>query len=178
MQGRPWLQRLAGLWLLLLGAIIVSPPIPAVAATSSPTEVVRNFYSVLLDLMQHAAALGPKGRYQKLEPVVRGTFDVPFMARLSIGPTWARLTPEQKRRAGKPPVLLILPGSRRSEIKHHMTAFGMTLTRLQEEGIAFEAVLPTMPHLTDAIRAALKYWKVQPRIVIGEEEKRGFRSLW
>jgi lipid-A-disaccharide synthase len=79
---------------------------------------------------------------------------------------------EQKRRAGKPPVLLILPGSRRSEIKHHMTAFGMTLTRLQEEGIAFEAVLPTMPHLTDAIAAALKYWKVQPRIVIGEEEKR------
>src|SRR5262249_47940724 len=99
LQDRPWLQRLAGLWLLLLGAMIVSPPIPAVAATSSPTEVVRNFYSVLLDLMQHAAALGPKGRYQKLEPVVRGTFDVPFMARLSIGPTWARLTPEQKRRA-------------------------------------------------------------------------------
>jgi lipid-A-disaccharide synthase len=79
---------------------------------------------------------------------------------------------EQKRRAGKPPVLLILPGSRRSEIKHHMTAFGMTLTRLQEEGIAFEAVLPTMPHLTEPIAAALKYWKVQPRIVIGEEEKR------
>jgi len=79
---------------------------------------------------------------------------------------------EQKRRAGKPPVLLILPGSRRSEIKHHMTAFGMTLTRLQEEGIAFEAVLPTMPHLTEPIAAATKYWKVQPRIVIGEEEKR------
>jgi lipid-A-disaccharide synthase len=79
---------------------------------------------------------------------------------------------EQKRRAGKPPVLLILPGSRRSEIEHHMTAFGMTLTRLQEEGIAFEAVLPTMPHLTEPIAAALKYWKVQPRIVIGEEEKR------
>jgi lipid-A-disaccharide synthase len=79
---------------------------------------------------------------------------------------------EQKRRAGKPPVLLILPGSRRSEIEHHMIAFGMTLTRLQEEGIAFEAVLPTMPHLTEPIAAALKYWKVQPRIVIGEEEKR------
>jgi phospholipid transport system substrate-binding protein len=60
--------------------------------------VVRNFYNVLLDVMQHADALGPKGRYQKLEPVVRGTFDVPFMARLSIGPTWSRLTPEQKRR--------------------------------------------------------------------------------
>ena len=60
---------------------------------------MRNFYGVLLDIMQHASALGPKGRYQKLEPVVRGTFDVPFMARLSVGPTWRSLTPEQKRRA-------------------------------------------------------------------------------
>lgn len=79
---------------------------------------------------------------------------------------------EQRRRDENPPVLLILPGSRRSEIKHHMTAFGMTLTRLQAEGVAFEAVLPTMPHLEEAITAALKYWKIQPRVVIGEDEKR------
>ncbi|MGQ0686040.1 lipid-A-disaccharide synthase [Bradyrhizobium sp.] len=79
---------------------------------------------------------------------------------------------ERGRREGKPPVLLILPGSRRSEIKHHMTAFGMTLTRLQDEGVAFEAVLPTMPHLQEAIEAALKYWKIKPRVVLGEEEKR------
>ena len=79
---------------------------------------------------------------------------------------------EQRRREDKPPVLLVLPGSRRSEIRHHMTAFGMTLTRLQTEGVAFEAVLPTMPHLEETVTAALKYWKVQPRVVIGEEEKR------
>jgi lipid-A-disaccharide synthase len=84
-----------------------------------------------------------------------------------------RPNPEEKqRREAEPPVLLVLPGSRRSEIKHHMTAFGMTLTRLQSEGVAFDVVLPTMPHLEEAIRAALKYWKVQPRIVLGEEEKR------
>ncbi len=79
---------------------------------------------------------------------------------------------ERQRREANPPVLLILPGSRRSEIKHHMTAFGMTLTRLQADGVAFEAVLPTMPHLEEAIAAALKYWNVQPRVVIGEDEKR------
>jgi phospholipid transport system substrate-binding protein len=92
--------KLAGFGFLLVGWLIVSPSIRAEAApTSGPTEVVQNFYGVLLDLMQNAAALGPKGRYQKLEPVVRGTFDVPFMARLSIGPAWTRLTAEQKRRA-------------------------------------------------------------------------------
>jgi lipid-A-disaccharide synthase len=79
---------------------------------------------------------------------------------------------EQKRRESAPPVLLVLPGSRRSEIRHHMTAFGMTLTRLQAEGVAFEAVLPTMPHLQEAVTEALKVWKVQPRVVIGEQEKR------
>lgn len=79
---------------------------------------------------------------------------------------------EKNRREAAPPVLLILPGSRRSEIKHHMTAFGMSLTQLQSKGVAFEAVLATVPHLEGEVRAALKSWKVQPRIVIGEEEKR------
>jgi phospholipid transport system substrate-binding protein len=83
----------------LLAAWLVFPSLEAPAAPGAPTDVVRNFYGVLLDMMQHAAALGPKGRYQKLEPVVLGTFDVPFMARLSVGPTWRSLTAEQKRRA-------------------------------------------------------------------------------
>src|SRR5260370_24025622 len=84
---------------LLLAAWLVFPSPEAPAARGAPTDVVRNFYGVLLDIMQHAAALGPKGRYEKLEPVVRGTFDVPFMARLSVGPTWRGLTADQKRRA-------------------------------------------------------------------------------
>ena len=79
---------------------------------------------------------------------------------------------EQKRRDDPPPVLLVLPGSRRSEIRHHMTTFGVTLSRLQAAGVAFEAVLPTMPHLQEAVMAAMKVWKVQPRVVIGEQEKR------
>ena len=83
----------------LLAAWLIFPLSEAPATTGAPTDVVRNFYGVLLDIMQHAAPLGPKGRYQKLEPVVRGTFDVPFMARLSVGPTWRSLTAEQKRRA-------------------------------------------------------------------------------
>jgi lipid-A-disaccharide synthase len=78
---------------------------------------------------------------------------------------------EQKRRDGPPPVLLVLPGSRRSEINHHMAVFGETLGLLQAEGISFEPVLPTMPHLQAAVAAVVKSWLVQPRIVIGEKEK-------
>ena len=79
---------------------------------------------------------------------------------------------EQKRRDAAPPVLLVLPGSRRSEIRHHMAVFGETLDRLQAEGVAFELILPTMPHLQEAVTEALKGWKVVPRVVIGEQEKR------
>src|ERR1700730_1150718 len=79
---------------------------------------------------------------------------------------------EQERRNEAPPVLLVLPGSRRSEVKHHMAVFGETLGRLQAEGVAFELILPTMPHLQDAVGQGAESWPVQPRIVIGEAEKR------
>jgi lipid-A-disaccharide synthase len=88
------------------------------------------------------------------------------LAQLRPGPA------EAQRRDEAPPVLLVLPGSRRSEIRHHMAVFGQTLARLRDEGVAFEPVLPTMPHLQEAIAEALKAWPVQPRVVIGEKEKR------
>jgi lipid-A-disaccharide synthase len=79
---------------------------------------------------------------------------------------------ERKRRDVQPPVLLVLPGSRRSEIGHHMAVFGEALARLQAGGAAFELVLPTMPHLQEAVAEGLKSWAVAPRVVIGEQEKR------
>jgi lipid-A-disaccharide synthase len=79
---------------------------------------------------------------------------------------------EQKRRNEQPPVLLVLPGSRRSEIRHHMAVFGETLRLLQARGVPFEPILPTMPHLQEAVQEAVNRWPVQPRIVIGEQEKR------
>lgn len=79
---------------------------------------------------------------------------------------------EAARRASEPPVLLALPGSRRSEIRHHMTVFGETLGQLSARGAAFELVVPTMPHLVDAVTAATAAWPVVPRIVVGENAKR------
>jgi phospholipid transport system substrate-binding protein len=75
---------------------------PAAKATSpGPTDVIRQFYVELQSVMQHATTLGARGRYQKLEPIVLRMFDVPYMARLSIGPSWARLATDQKRRAAQ-----------------------------------------------------------------------------
>jgi lipid-A-disaccharide synthase len=79
---------------------------------------------------------------------------------------------EQRRRDEPPPVLLVLPGSRRSEIRHHMAVFGEALGRLRADGVAFELILPTMPHLQEAVAEGVKSWPVQPRVVVGEQEKR------
>jgi lipid-A-disaccharide synthase len=76
---------------------------------------------------------------------------------------------EQQRRNQSPPVLLVLPGSRRSEIGHHMAVFGETLGLVD---VPFELILPTMPHLQEAVAAAVQDWPVRPKIVIGEQEKR------
>jgi len=84
---------------------------------------------------------------------------------------------ERARRDAEPPVLLVLPGSRRGEIRRHLAVFGEALGRLQGEGAAFDLVLPTMPHLVEAVRDGVKSWPVVPKIVIGEQEKRAaFRT--
>ena len=84
---------------------------------------------------------------------------------------------ETERRQSPPPVLVLLPGSRRGEIRNHMAVFGETLAALKERGIVVDAVLPTLPHLSDMVREAAAQWPVVPRIVTGEAEKRAaFRS--
>jgi phospholipid transport system substrate-binding protein len=71
------------------------------AAAPGPADIVGHFDDVLLDTMRNAAALGIKGRYEKLAPVVLTTFDVPFMTRVSIGPLWAKASSDEKQRAAK-----------------------------------------------------------------------------
>jgi phospholipid transport system substrate-binding protein len=86
--------------LVLVGAALPISPAWAVPGPG-PSEVVQRLYGELLDTMKQATALGAKGRYQKLEPLILRTYDVPFMARLTIGSTWAGLTPDKKREAAK-----------------------------------------------------------------------------
>lgn len=79
---------------------------------------------------------------------------------------------ERERRDASPPVLLVLPGSRRSEIRHHMSVFGKTLQILQQGIPDVDVILPTMPHLADEITTAVADWPLQPQIVVGEDDKR------
>lgn len=68
-------------------------------AAQPPEEAaapVDRLTATLLETMQQADELGFEGRYDKLEPVLRETFDFAFMARLSVGRHWGDLTAEER----------------------------------------------------------------------------------
>jgi phospholipid transport system substrate-binding protein len=92
------MQRIARYALVLAIGLIGLSGGPLRAAPD-PADVIRSFNAELLDTMKHADALGVKGRYEKLEPIVLRTFDVGYMTRLSVGRLWADLNPDQRRRA-------------------------------------------------------------------------------
>jgi len=72
-------------------------PQPTFAASASGSDTVRGLYDTLLSTMKNGRALGQSGRFVQLEPVVRRTFDIASMARLSVGPSWATMSDPQRQ---------------------------------------------------------------------------------
>jgi phospholipid transport system substrate-binding protein len=70
---------------------------PAHVALASGSDTVQGLYNVLLSTMKNGRTLGQSGRFTQLEPVIRRTFDIPAMARLSVGPSWALLSEAQRQ---------------------------------------------------------------------------------
>ncbi len=68
--------------------------------------------------------------------------------------------------------LVVLPGSRRSEVSRLMEPFGEALKLLQEQAPrSFEVTIPAVPHLADEIKERAQSWSVKPKIVLGEAAK-------
>jgi len=70
-----------------LGLAMLSYPVHA--APASGGDAVQGLYDALLSTMKNGRTLGQSGRFTQLEPVIRRTFDIPTMARLSVGSSWA-----------------------------------------------------------------------------------------
>lgn len=67
--------------------------------------------------------------------------------------------------------VLVLPGSRRSEIRHLMPQFGGAVARLAAADPRLRFVLPAVPHVEPDIRRAMEDWPIKPEIVRGEADK-------
>ena len=85
--------------LLCLG--LTAAPATANSFSAAGADTVRSFYEVLLANMRSGPALGARGRYTRIEPVVRRTFDMPFMTRLAVGPEWNRLDDAQRQQVSQ-----------------------------------------------------------------------------
>ncbi|MBV8089027.1 MAG: ABC transporter substrate-binding protein [Alphaproteobacteria bacterium] len=79
-----------------LGIGLVSYPV--FAAPASGGETVQGLYDALLNTMKNARALGQSGRFTQIAPVIRRSFEIASMARLSVGPSWSSLTDAQRQR--------------------------------------------------------------------------------
>ena len=70
---------------------------PAHAVPMSGGDTVKGLYDTLLGTMKSGRSLGQSGRFARLEPVIRRTFDIPTMARLSVGSSWVTLSEAQRQ---------------------------------------------------------------------------------
>ncbi len=69
------------------------------------------------------------------------------------------------RPAGEDKTLLVLPGSRRSEVAGLAAAFGETVAIMRSRGTRMRVVVPTVPHVAAEVRKAVSAWGEMPEIV-------------
>src|ERR1051326_3794486 len=92
-----------------------------------------------------------------------------------LGEQVAELRPSEadaRRRMADPPLVLVLPGSRSSEIRRLIEPFAGAMRLAQERCGPLELVMPTVPALHARLHEATAGWPARPRIVVDPEEKR------
>lgn len=96
-------KRILALALVGLSAAIVFPGAHAAQANSPATKVlpkaaqpVSRLQSNLMAVMKAGKKLDYKARYGRLLPIVNSVFDFPLIARMVLGPDWAKLDKPQR----------------------------------------------------------------------------------
>ncbi|AZO08031.1 MULTISPECIES: lipid-A-disaccharide synthase [unclassified Mesorhizobium] len=67
--------------------------------------------------------------------------------------------------------LLVLPGSRRGEVRRLLEPFGKTISVLHQRGHRLRLLLPTVPHVAELVRASIATWDEKPEIITDAERK-------
>jgi lipid-A-disaccharide synthase len=84
---------------------------------------------------------------------------------------------EVERRLTDPPIILMLPGSRRGEVRRMLPVFASAIDILNRQAGPLEIVLPTVPHLAEDIQRETRRWKLPARILVDAGEKQAtFRT--
>ena len=67
--------------------------------------------------------------------------------------------------------LLLLPGSRRSEVSGLLGFFGDAVASLAQRGHRLKVLLPTVPHVAQTVATATAGWAIKPEITVDPEDK-------
>jgi phospholipid transport system substrate-binding protein len=81
----------------LLACFLLLVAAPAGRAAETPAATIERLNAALLAAMKDAAALGYRGRYEQLAPVLRETFDFPAMAQIVVGSHWSSISTAQQQ---------------------------------------------------------------------------------
>jgi len=88
---------------------------------------------------------------------------------------WQAIDPDPLARrlnlSREAPVLVVLPGSRRSEIERLMVPFGAAIERLMAQGRRPQVIIPAVPHMRSVLDAQIHRWPLTPHIVETEADK-------
>lgn len=110
----------------------------------------------------HARLGGPKCTYVGHPLIER----LDWIRELDTAPLRARLGPPETHLP-----LVVLPGSRASELKRLVAVFGQALERIERSGRQLEVLVPAVPHLRERIRRETAHWPGRVHVLETEDEK-------
>ncbi|WP_245489022.1 lipid-A-disaccharide synthase [Mesorhizobium sp. M7D.F.Ca.US.004.03.1.1] len=67
--------------------------------------------------------------------------------------------------------LLVLPGSRRGEVRRLLDPFGETVSMLRARGHRLRLLLPTVPHVADLVKSSVNRWDEKPEVIVESQRK-------
>lgn len=88
---------------------------------------------------------------------VRALDPAPLAARLGLDPAT--------------PVIVVLPGSRHSEVLRLMRPFGDCLREIVKAGVTPAVLVPVIEHVRADVEAGVEDWPVKPHLLAGESDK-------
>jgi lipid-A-disaccharide synthase len=98
-----------------------------------------------------------------------------FVGNGALSVDFSKADPARLRRdlgiAPDAPLLLVLPGSRNSEIKHVLPPFEDAIMRLKAERPGLEVVIPAAPTVAASVKAQVAGWPHRVHVVEGDQAK-------
>ena len=86
------------LLIVATAATVLVSPFSVRAANNGAVATVSAFYDTLLQAMKGGKQLGFAGRRDLLTPAVTRAFDLPLMARITVGPQWAGMSADDQQK--------------------------------------------------------------------------------